>query len=391
MKKLIIITTHPIQYNAPLFKIIAARRKIALKVFYTWGKSVISDKFDPGFGKNISWDIPLLEGYEYEFLENIATVPGSHHSAGIDNPDIINKINEANADAILIYGWNFKSHFKVMKYFKNKKPIYFRGDSTLLNEPRGLSFKKILRRIYLNWIYSYIDKAFYVGTNNKKYFIAHGVKNADLIYVPHAVDNKRFSKDEEECTALAKSWRSKLGIGENEIAFLFAGKLEWNKNPFILLEAFENLNERNVHLILIGNGALEEDIKRIYGTKKNIHFIDFQNQSIMPVAYRLGDWFVLPSQSETWGLSINEAMASGRPVIASDRCGGAIDLIENGVSGFIFPWSDKSSLTTIMKIAIQQKKNMHEIRKEVTTKISSFSFEHDAEAIEQSVLKCEEV
>ena len=91
-------------------------------------------KYDPDFKKTITWDIPLLEGYEYEFIENIAKDKGSHHYNGIINPGLICKIKEWAPDAILLYGWNFKSHLKVMRYFKNKIPVWFRGDSTLLDK-----------------------------------------------------------------------------------------------------------------------------------------------------------------------------------------------------------------------------------------------------------------
>ncbi len=89
MKRLAIITTHPIQYNAPLFKLLSKRNNISIKVFYTWGEAVLQKKYDPGFGKTIEWDIPLLEGYEYTFVENTAKKPGSHHFSGIDNPRLI--------------------------------------------------------------------------------------------------------------------------------------------------------------------------------------------------------------------------------------------------------------------------------------------------------------
>src|SRR5437773_3281444 len=102
MKKLAVITTHPIQYNAPLFAMLAQRRNVALKVFYTWGKTVLRKKYDPGFNKEIEWDIPLLEGYDYEFLENVAREKGSHHFNGIINPGIIRKITEWQPDALLV-------------------------------------------------------------------------------------------------------------------------------------------------------------------------------------------------------------------------------------------------------------------------------------------------
>ena len=143
MKRLAIITTHPIQYNAPWFKLLSQRKNIHIKVFYTWGQIENTAKFDPGFGKEISWDIPLLEGYEYTFVTNTSKDPGSHHFNGIINPSLVDDIESWNADAILIFGWSFKSHLKVLRYFKGKKTNIFRGDSNLLDESTNFSPKKL--------------------------------------------------------------------------------------------------------------------------------------------------------------------------------------------------------------------------------------------------------
>ena len=100
MKKLAIISSHPIQYNAPLFELLHRNGKVRIKVFYTWGKNVLKEKFDPGFGKVIEWDIPLLDGYEYTFVKNKSKKPGSHHFKGIINPTLIREIKEWEADAL---------------------------------------------------------------------------------------------------------------------------------------------------------------------------------------------------------------------------------------------------------------------------------------------------
>ena len=188
--KLAIITTHPIQYYAPLFKMLHQRGLIKVKVFYTWSQSQQGAKFDPGFGKNIQWDIPLLEGYDYTFVNNIATKPGTHHFRGIINPTLNAEVEKWQPDALLIIGWSFQSHLKCMRYFHNKIPILFRGDSTLLAEHWGP--RLIVRTLFLKWVYRYIDYALFVGTNNKRYFLRHGVKETQLTFAPHAVDNERF-------------------------------------------------------------------------------------------------------------------------------------------------------------------------------------------------------
>ena len=75
--RLAIINTHPIQYYAPVFKLLHQQPNISVKVFYTYGENS-ANKYDPGFNRNINWDIPLLDGYPYEYIKNAAEDAGTH-------------------------------------------------------------------------------------------------------------------------------------------------------------------------------------------------------------------------------------------------------------------------------------------------------------------------
>ncbi|MBN9482701.1 MAG: hypothetical protein BGO70_07490 [Bacteroidetes bacterium 43-93] len=373
-RRLAIITTHPIQYNAPWFRLLAESGEVTLRVFYTWEQSQSNEKYDPGFGKVISWDIPLLDGYDYTFVKNISTDPGSHHYKGIDNPSLISEIKEWKPDYLLVIGWPFKSHLACMRYFKGKIPVLFRGDSTLLDEQGG--YRIILRRAILKYIYSYIDYALYVGSNNKEYFLKHGIREKDLWYVPHAIDNKRFEGKGNEYEELAKNWRKDLGIAETEWVLLFAGKLEDKKNPGFMLQLRDALNDARFRVVIVGNGHLEQQLKSEAANNNRILFLDFQNQNSMPVVYRLGDIFILPSNGpdETWGLALNEAMACERAVIATNKCGGAIDIIkDNGT--IISPGDIMGAVAYIRKVtgSADGLKNAGTRSKEI---VADFSFEH---------------
>lgn len=345
-KRLAIITSHPIQYNAPLFKLMNEENSsFVIKVFYTRGQS--KDKvFDKEFGLAIDWDIPLLEGYEYAFVNNVSSKPGTHHFNGIINPTLNEEIEEWKADVLLVFRWSFNSHLKALRYFYKKIPVLFRGDSTLIDEPSVAGIKRMIRRLFLTWVYSHVDYALYVGSASKEYFLAHGLKSSQLLFGPHAIDNNRFSGDETSHNQKAKTWRSNLGIDESDIVFLFAAKLTKKKDPELLIKSFLALNNTTAWLILVGNGELENELKEKYSSYSKVIFIGFQNQSVMPVVYRLGDVFVLPSKGpgETWGLAINEAMACGRAVIASDKCGCSTDLITNDKNGYIFENGNLESL-----------------------------------------------
>lgn len=388
MKRLAIITTHPIQYNAPLFALLHERQTIEIKVFYTWGESVLNEKYDPGFGKIIEWDIPLLKGYEFEFLENVSEDKGSHHFKGIDNPFIVEAIKKFNPDSILVYGWSFKSHLTVLRYFKKKIPILFRGDSTLLDQS---SFSKEIKRFFfLRWIYNYIDFALYVGKNNFNYFRKSGLSPHQLIYAPHAVDNDRFAVINDACKTYANNLRQKLMISKESLVFLFAGKMEQKKDPVILLEAFTLCNfNQSVSLLMVGNGELDIALREKYRNIPGIHFIDFQNQLLMPAIYEIGDVFVLPSigPGETWGLAVNEAMANGKAVIVSDKCGCGEDLVTNGINGYIFKAGDMNNLIKVLKNMDEHRDTIEAMKQESKRIIGGFTIEKVAETIERVVNK----
>jgi glycosyltransferase involved in cell wall biosynthesis len=340
MLKLAIITTHPIQYYAPIFRLLHERAHIAIRVYYTAGEQ--AERYDAGFDQTLSWDIPLLEGYPYQWVRNTSARPGSHHPGGIVNPDLIDCLTGEKPDALLIFGWNYHSHLRLMRHFKGLLPVYFRGDSTLLTETGAI--RNILRTLYLRWVYHHIDHAFYVGTNNRAYFKKCGLKDRQLSFAPHAVDNNRFGTAR---IAEAAAFRDSLGIPEKAIMILYAGKLEPVKNVSLLIGAFARLEHPGVYLVLAGNGPEEKALKK--HAKKTtvnnrIRFHDFVNQSGMPVVYQAADLFCLPSFSETWGLSVNEAMSCQKAVLVSDQVGCAIDLVKNKHNGAIFKSNDQSDL-----------------------------------------------
>lgn len=380
MNKLAIITTHPIQYNAPWFRLLAQRKNIKIKVFYTWSQVAREEKYDPGFGKNIAWDIPLLEGYEYTFIENISKNPGSKSYSGIDNPALIQEVTAWQPDAVLVFGWKFKSHLKLMKHFSKKIPVLFRGDSTTLDDRPNL--KTWLKYLFLKRIYSNISYALFTGFENERYFQRSGLKSRQLIRVPHAVDNKRFNSE-----VIEKKFRQVLNISEEEIVFLFAGKLELKKNPGLLASVFREAGLLNTHLVFVGNGPMEIELKSEY-VFPNIHFIDFQNQQLMPEVYKMADVFVLPSQGpgETWGLAVNEAMASGKAVLVSDKCGCAVDLVEAGVTGFTFESNNTADLQKKIELMAADKAKLKEMGRNACKKIQDWSFEKIITAVEDVVI-----
>ncbi|TWI81393.1 glycosyltransferase involved in cell wall biosynthesis [Lacibacter cauensis] len=379
MHKLAIITTHPIQYNAPLFRLLSERKRIAVKVFYTWEQSKEA-VYDARFGIERSWDIPLLEGYESVFVNNTSRKPDSNRFWGIVNPGLYQRLKEEQFDAVLVYRWSVWSHFLLLQRLGKRPALFFRGDSHLLQQGKGV--KGMLKDMLLRFVYRKVDAAFVVGTHNKAYMQHYGLKEEQLIPAYHAVDNNRFMVDAERMEQQAKEERRRLAIPEDAVVFLYAGKFYALKQLDLLIRAFQQLPGAHYRLLLTGNGEQENDLKQAARGDNRILFQPFRNQSEMPWVYRMGDVFVLPSNSETWGLGVNEAMACGRAAIVSDRCGCAPDLIRAGANGYVFRSGDELSLLHSLQ-AFADKQTTVEMGRKALAIITEFSLEAVAEAIEE--------
>lgn len=373
-KKIAIITTHPIQYYAPLFAKLSENEDISFKIFFTKG-SLENYSFDKEFKREIVWDVSVLENYDYEFLQNTSKTAKKGGFFSIKNPLAIEKIEYWGANAILVFGWNYESHIKIMRHFKGKIPVFFRGDSTLLDETTFLKSK--LRMIFLKLIYSYIDFAFYVGKCNKNYFLMLGLKENNLLLASHCIDNDRFTNNK-----LNKDFRLELNIKKDEKVILFCGKFISKKNPLSLLNVFKKMNLPNSHLVFVGNGELEDELKYQSTNNKNIHFLPFQNQNTMPDVYKMANVYCLPSSGpgETWGLAINEAMACGITVVASNKCGCSEDLIIDSQTGYVFESNNEKSLENalIKALILSNKSTIFESQVDF---ISNYSIQNTANSM----------
>lgn len=378
-KKIAIVTTHPIQYNAPFFNALSLQRSIEVKVFYTWGKKAVK-KYDPGFGKIVEWDIPLLDGHQYCFAENVASDPGSHHFFGIDNPALISEMEAWKPAAVLVYGWSFKSHLKILRHFKGRVPVLFRGDSTLIDKEHPL--KQFARRTFLAWVYRHVDIALYTGRENKAYFLRHGLTERQLIFMPHAVDINRFRQTAATREGQYPDLPGPSGTEKHIVRFLYAGKFTENKNVSLLIDAFLAAGLQNAQLLLAGNGPMEEKLKSMANGNDRIRFLPFQNQADMPRLLSAADVVVLPSKrAETWGLIINEAMACGKAVLVSSACGCAGDLVHPGQNGLVFRNNDKAELSRALVELANSAEALDAMGQRSAQIIRAWSFEKGVSAL----------
>ncbi|HSV36428.1 MAG TPA: glycosyltransferase family 4 protein [Ramlibacter sp.] len=306
-----------------------------IKVFYTW-QADRAPVFDPGFQQHIAWDIPLTQGYEFEAVSNTSRDPGTHHFFGLTNPGLVEQVLAWKPHAVHVTGWAWHSHLLALRRLRAiGVPVLFRGDSHLLDAP-GSRLRAFVKRALLRRVFSWPTVFLYTGQANKAYFEAFGVPPEKLSYCPHSIDVDRFARPAADLESQARRWRHELGITDEQKVVLFAGKFEPRKRPLELMKAV--LAHTPCVLIMVGGGELQPQVESLAATAASrVRVLGFQNQATMPVVYRMGDVFVLPSaHGETWGLAVNEALACGRPVVVSDRVGCAADVIDDSC-GRTFP------------------------------------------------------
>jgi glycosyltransferase involved in cell wall biosynthesis len=348
------VVSHPIQYLAPLYQRLGARNDIALKVYFTWhaGSDCMQDR---GFGERPAWDIPIARGYAYERIPNVSTNPGTYGFWGLRNPTLIERITAWRPDIVVITGWAWYSHLTTMHALHTRGvPVLCRGDSHLLDSrTSGLWWQ--IKHAALSRVYSWAAGLLVVGAANRAYYQRFGVESARLYACPHSIDVGRFAEPAARLEQEAARWRAELGIAPGQKVLLFAGKFERKKRPTELMRVVSRLRDRAVVLVMVGSGELQAEVDAIAAADPaRFRVLPFQNQSRMPVVYRLGDIFVLPSaHGESWGLAVNEALACGRPVIVSDRVGCAADVVEPAC-GRVFGWNDWCEFEQIVELLISE-------------------------------------
>ncbi|TZF85233.1 glycosyltransferase family 4 protein [Cognatilysobacter lacus] len=357
--RLSVVLSHPVQYYSPWFRQMQADGGIDVHVHYLSG-SPEGGQFDPQFGQDVRWDVPLLDGYAWSFVPNRSADPGPHHFPGLDNPDLVTRLAGSRPDAILFFGYAYRSHLRaLLAPALARIPLLLRGDSHDMGRARGWkpAVMRQLRRVVFKRFAGFLA----VGAANAAYFRACGVQGPRIHFAPHCVDNQRFQAGADAARLQAIAWRRELGIADDARVLLFAGKFEDKKRPLDLLTAFLKLQAEGgtppgAALLFVGNGMLDEPLRAMAAsaTPGSVFFAPFQNQTSMPRVYAAGDVMVLPSfgAGETWGLAVNEAMNLARPVIVSSHVGCGPDLVQPGATGWIFEAGNVAALSQIVGEAL---------------------------------------
>lgn len=328
-KKMLVFDSHPVQYRAPVWRNIEQNAPGSIHVVYATDCSV-KGHVDSGFGKNIAWDEPLLDGYAYTILNNENGTPleGWNTLTGKGIGKIIDSIKP---QIILLTGFNYR--YDLVAYIQAKRrgiPVWLRCET----QDQALDrvwIKDLYRSLIYGLIYKGVDRIFYIGELNKQHYLKHGVSESILKPALYATTDRFKSLSLEAKNELRNAERIKRGIAEEKIVIGFSGKFIAKKNPDIFYNMIPFIPESirsKLFFYYLGSGEMQQFLKqkadqafKQYGIET--YFAGFVNQSELAAPYLAMDIMVLPSRKmgETWGLVVNEAMQAGCSVIVSNSVG----------------------------------------------------------------------
>jgi glycosyltransferase involved in cell wall biosynthesis len=381
-----VVITHPIQHFAPLFARLAQSPDIELKVFFCcdWG---IREYADPGFGKSFAWDIPLLDGYDHEFLQ-IRRRPKSLGFFAIDNSQVAERLADFAPAAVWVHGYAYRTSWRVLRWARrNSVAVLYFGDSELLSQRSRIA--RSCKRVVVPHFFRRCDGLLTIGDNNEDYYRHYGVPDEKMYRGSFPIDVQRFRKAIGSLTGDDRSrLRIERGLSPDAVVVLFVGKLIGIKRPLDFVEAIARVRDAapRIEGLIVGSGPLESQVRRRI---RELHLDDrirmsgFVNQAEMPRVMWLGDILAMCSEKDPHPLAVSEAMAVGNAIIASDRvgCVGPSDAARPGKNALTYACADIHALAARLRMLASDAEQRESMRKESWDLAQSQDIQAAADAV----------
>lgn len=256
-------------------------------------------------------------------------------------------------DVVLISGWDATASLLSLRWcLNNNIPAILLSESQKHDFKRSF-FKETIKRFLLRLF----DSAFVGGINQIRYLTELGFSEKKIFPGCDLVDNYYFSVNSQVNQHLKSKYQSKYNLPEK--FFFTSCRFVEKKNLKFLLKTFKKFIENNNEwsLVIAGDGPLREDLESFldeHDLNDRVFLPGYIQYDEIPIFYGLSSCFILPSITEQWGLVINESLASGKPVLVSDKCGCAPNLVQNQEVGFIFNPMDEDDLLSKMNLITEE-------------------------------------
>jgi glycosyltransferase involved in cell wall biosynthesis len=392
--RLAYLVSHPIQYQAPLLRRIALEPDIDLTVLFGSDFSVRGYK-DRGFGVEVAWDTPLLEGYRSEFLRPLRDTGEVSPTTPISR-GIYGRLRQSDGspafDALWVHGYaSINSLQAILAANALGIPVLLRAESWLADRVRS-PWRLAVKSAFFQSLAKGIAAVLPIGTVNAAYWTHYFGSSVPQFLMPYAVNNEYFASLAKAAEPREQELRTELGLSADRPVILFASKLQERKHADHLLEAYNRfiadraLQDRP-YLVIVGDGeqrALLESQAQHLGLE-DVRFAGFRNQSELPRFFQLADVFVLPSRHEPWGLIVNEVMAAGCPAIVSTDVGCHADLITDGIEGCVFPVGNIAALADALRRVFATPGSAALMGERARRRISTWTYEEDVRGLRRAL------
>lgn len=367
--RLAILASHPVQYQAPLFRRLAKEPSLDLQVIY--GDDYGVRPRDSAWGvQGFTWQGGITEGYPHVFLENFAPRPDPSSFAGKINPGLLAELRRFRPDAALIVGYASLYHLQGIAWsaLLGCRMIYF-SDATRV--PEGVK-RWLLSRV----LYPRFDALLAIGEKSRRQYVACGVSDAKIFRFPYAVDNDHFRALAAAATPRRDAFRARFGVPAGATCVLYVGRLAPEKNVEELIRGVACAPGQ--FLLVVGTGRQQTALSRLAAEllPGRHAFAGFLNYDELGEGYGAADVFALPSRFEPWGLVCNEAMAFGLPIVVSDQVGAGPDLVVPGETGHTYPIGDVAALSrALIDVEAMRRRDPDRVARAVAAKLDEYSLD----------------
>jgi glycosyltransferase involved in cell wall biosynthesis len=389
--RVLVVSSHPVQYGSPLFRRMAQEPKWDILVAFCSLQGAEPGK-DPEFGIKLAWDVPLLDGFPWVQVPNRSPRPGLGRFTGLINPGLWKLVRTGKFDAVVVYGYAYCSFWIAMlAALSARVPLVMGTDSVRLASRGGWWWKRWIKYPLVRFIYRLVDIVVVQSTAGRQYLRSLGVSENRMALANYTVDNEYFARAAAQVDRAAV--RARWSISDEALVVLFCAKLVPWKRPQDLLHAYAILCRQRpqigeaAYLVFAGDGPLRESLEaeaRSLGIENHVRFLGFVNQSALPEVYTASDLLVLPSEFEPWGLVVNEAMVCGVPAVVSDQVGARLDLIAPGTTGEIFPTGNQDALAVVLGRRLADREGLKRMGEAARKRMETWSYRQCLEGYGQA-------
>lgn len=314
--------------------------------------------------RNTKWLNNKANNFRAHFLKGMKF--GADSSLSFD---VIEWIKDRSFDLVVIGGYSTPTGMLAINYLKLKKiPFVLNVDGGLVKKDNFVKY--FIKRYFISSANFWLSP----GSNATEYLIHYGAKKSKTYEYPFSSVKDNDVLTVEKLKTVDKiALRNEIGIKEEEV-ILTVGQIIHRKGIDVLIEAAKETRE--VGFYIVGGEQTREYQNMLDEWNiKNVYFVGFRDKNELNKYYLAADLFVLPTREDIWGLVINEAMSKGLPIITTDRCVAGLELIENGVNGYLVPSEDSIKLKQTIESLIYDEDAINKISINNLLKIRNYTIE----------------